>query len=245
VSTRPVIGITAYEETATWNQWSALASLLPARYVQSVESAGGMPLLIPVQDLSVDDARTLLGRLDGVIVSGGPDVNPDRYGQVPHPKTGHPRDRRDEIEATLLEAATTVEVPTLAICRGLQVLNVLRGGTLLQHLPDVVGHGGHVPDPRGHGAHSVRVEPGTLLAELVGWEHADVPTHHHQAVDRLGEGLVATAWAEDGTVEGVEDRSVPFLVGVQWHPEAGEDVSLFRGLVAAAVRSSTRSPARR
>jgi gamma-glutamyl-gamma-aminobutyrate hydrolase PuuD len=245
VSNRPVIGITAYEETATWNQWSALASLLPARYVQSVEGAGGMPLLIPVQELSAEDARALLGRLDGVIVSGGPDVNPERYGQAPHPETGRPRDTRDEIEATVLEAAMSDEIPTLAICRGLQVLNVARGGTLLQHLTDAVGHGGHTPDPRGHGPHEVRVQPGTLLADLVGWEHADVPTHHHQAVDRLGEGLVATAWAADDTIEGVEDRSVPFLVGVQWHPEAGEDLSLFRGLVAAARERSARSPVRR
>jgi gamma-glutamyl-gamma-aminobutyrate hydrolase PuuD len=245
VSTRPVIGITAYEETASWNQWSALASLLPARYVQSVERAGGIALLIPVQDLSAGDARALLRRLDGVIVSGGPDVNPDRYGQTPHPETGRPRDSRDDVEATLLEAAADDALPTLAICRGLQVLNVLRGGSLLQHLPDVVGHGGHSPDPQGHGPHEVRVEPGTLLAELVGWERAEVPTHHHQAVDRLGEGLVATAWATDGTVEGVEDRSVPFLVGVQWHPEAGEDLSLFRGLVAAAVQNASASPAHR
>lgn len=231
---RPVIGITAYEEEASWNQWHDTASLLPARYVRSVEHAGGLPVLIPVQGLSVSDARILLDRLDGVILSGGPDVNPSRYGEASHPETGRPRDERDEIESTLVEAAKGQAVPALAICRGLQVLNVARGGTLLQHLPDTVGHGGHVPDPHGHGLHEVRVERDTLLADSVGWERAGVPSHHHQAIDSLGAGLIATAWAEDGTIEAVEDRSVPFLLGVQWHPEAGEDLSLFRALVAAA-----------
>jgi putative glutamine amidotransferase len=235
VSARPVIGITAYEEQARWNQWHERACLLPARYVRSVEHAGGLPVLIPVQELAVNDARRLLGRLDGVIFSGGPDVNPSRYGELPHPKTGSPRDERDEAETTLIAAANGDAIPTLAICRGLQVLNVARGGTLAQHLPDAVGHDGHVPEPHGHGLHDVRVEPGTLLASVVGWERAGVPSHHHQAVDRLGEGLVATAWADDGTIEAAEDRSVPFLLGVQWHPEEGEDLSLFGSLVAAAT----------
>jgi putative glutamine amidotransferase len=235
VSGRPVIGITAYEEQASWNQWNERACVLPARYVRAVEHAGGLAMLIPVQALGPSDARRLLGRLDGVILSGGPDVNPSRYAERAHPKTGKPRDERDEVESTLIEAATDDGVPTLAICRGLQVLNVARGGTLLQHLPDAVGHEGHVPDPHGHGLHDVRVAPGTLLAGSVGWDRAGVPSHHHQAVDRLGKGLVPTAWADDGTVEAVEDRSVPFLVGVQWHPEEGEDLSLFRSLVAVAV----------
>lgn len=235
MSTRPVIGITAYEEEASWNQWHERACVLPAHYVRSVEYAGGRSLLIPVQELSVDDARSLLARLDGVIVSGGPDVNPSRYGEPAHPKTGSPRNERDEIESTLIEAATGEAVPTLAICRGLQVLNVARAGTLLQHLPDSVGHDGHVPEPHGHGLHDVRVEPGSLLAGSVGWERAGVPSHHHQAVDRVGDGLVATAWADDGTIEAVEDASVPFLLGVQWHPEEGDDLSLFRALVTAAA----------
>jgi gamma-glutamyl-gamma-aminobutyrate hydrolase PuuD len=235
VSPSPVIGITAYEEEATWNQWHDRASLLPARYVRSVEQAGGIVVLIPVQQLCVSDARTLLRHLDGVVLSGGPDVNPSRYGEPAHVATGRPRDERDAIEATLIEAATTDAVPALAICRGLQVLNVARGGTLFQHLPDTVGHNGHVPDPHGHGLHDVRVEAGTLLADSVQWERSGVPAHHHQAIDRLGDGLVATAWADDGTIEAVEDRSVPFLLAVQWHPEEGDDLSLFRSLVAAAT----------
>lgn len=238
MSARPLIGITAYEEMASWNQWHARASLLPARYVRSVEAAGGLPVLIPVQALSLEDARRLLSRLDGVILSGGPDVNPVRYGAAPHVSTSEPRDERDELEATLIGAVSTGAIPTLAICRGLQVLNVERGGTLVQHLPETVGHSGHSPTPGEHGVHEVRVEPGTLLADSLGWARAGVPTHHHQAIARLGEGLVATAWAEDGTIEAVEDRSVPFLLGVQWHPEAGEDLSLFRALISAATKAS-------
>jgi gamma-glutamyl-gamma-aminobutyrate hydrolase PuuD len=234
MTSRPVIGITAYEEDARWNQWHERACLLPAAYVRAVERGGGLPLLIPVLDLTVTDSRLLLDRLDGVIFSGGPDVNPSRYGEAAHPETGRPRDERDAFESTLVEAATSDTVPALAICRGLQVLNVARGGTLIQHLPDAVGHGGHVPDPDGHGLHDVRVEPGTLLGRSLGWERSGVPAYHHQAIDRLGTGLVATAWADDGTIEAAEDPSVPFLLGVQWHPEEGEDLSVFRSLVAAA-----------
>jgi putative glutamine amidotransferase len=239
VSDRPVIGITAYEEQARWNQWDKRASLLPANYVHSVEAAGGLALLIPVQQLTVDAARRLLSRLDAVILSGGPDVDPARYGAEAHTATSVPRSERDDLESTLLQAAEHQQVPTLAICRGLQVLNVSRGGTLSQHLPDVVGNLAHAPLPNDHGRHDVRVQPGTRLADAVGWETSDVPTAHHQAIDRLGTGLVASAWAADGTIEGVEDRSVPFLLGVQWHPEAGDDLSLFRALVTAATKASS------
>jgi putative glutamine amidotransferase len=235
VSSRPIIGITAYEEQARWNQWDLRACVLPVRYVRAVEASGGIAVLVPVQELSVEDAGSLLGRLDGLVFSGGPDVNPERYGAAADPSTGAPRDERDAVEMVLLESLRAQAVPTLAICRGMQVLNVARGGTLLQHLPDAVGHGGHAPIPGAHGLHDVRSEPRSLLRSAVGWERAPVPTAHHQAIDRLGEGLVPTAWAEDGTVEAVEDRTCPFLLGVQWHPEAGDDFSLFRALVAAAT----------
>ena len=207
---------------------------LHARVSGCPRQTGGLPVLIPVQELSVEDARRLLSRLDGVILSGGPDVDPGRYGAEAHTATGVPRSARDELESTLVEAAQREQLPTLAICRGLQVLNVVRGGTLLQHLPDVVGDASHAPLANDHGLHDVRVEPGSLLAKAVGWDRSGVPTAHHQAIDRLGEGLVASAWADDGTIEGVEDPSIPFLIGVQWHPEAGDDLSLFRALVEAA-----------
>jgi gamma-glutamyl-gamma-aminobutyrate hydrolase PuuD len=241
---RPIIGISAYEEEARWNHWVARAALLPATYVGSVEAAGGLPLLIPVQSLSPGDAQRVLDRLDGLILAGGPDVDPGRYGAAPHPSTDAPRSARDEIEAVLGAAATDRQLPTLAICRGFQLLNVVRGGTLHQHLPEVVGHAAHSPTPGSFAEHEVHVEPGSRLAGLVGWESANVPTHHHQAIDQLGAGLVASAWADDDTIEGWEDTSVPFLVGVQWHPEAGEDPSLFEGLVRASVVASGSSSGR-
>ncbi len=241
MSGRPVVGITAYEEEASWNQWQMSASILPARYTHAIETAGAIPLLIPVQHLEPQDAEVILERLDAIILAGGPDVAPELYGAARHPATGRPRHERDAVEITILRAVSRVPLPTLAVCRGLQVLNVARGGTLHQHLPDVVGHDGHGPDPHGYLPHEVRLAKGTALAALLGAERADVPTHHHQAIDRLGSELVPTAWAEDGTIEAVEDSSMPFLVGVQWHPEMGSDPSLLNGLVAAA---SDRSAAR-
>lgn len=235
MSGRPVVGITAYEEEASWNQWQLRASILPARYMRAVEAAGAVSLLIPVQRLSAVDAAAILDRLDAVVLAGGPDVAPELYGAERHPLTGAPRHERDALEMTILDAVTQRPLPTLAICRGLQVLNVARGGTLHQHLPDVVGHHGHGPDAHGYRPHEVSLAPGTTLATLLGTERADVPTHHHQAIDQLGRGLVATAWACDGTIEGAEDTSLPFLVGVQWHPEMGDDPTLLAGLVAAAA----------
>lgn len=231
---KPVIGISAYEEEARWNQWTARAVLLPASYIRSLEAAGAMPVLIPVQDLDPHDANRLLDRLDGLILAGGPDVDPGLYGATSHPATDKPRSQRDQVESVLAAAVAARSLPTLAICRGFQLLNVVRGGSLHQHLPEVVGHHDHSPTPGRFAEHVVRVDAASRLGAILGWESSGVPTHHHQAVDALGAGLVATAWAEDGTVEGWEDTSLPFLVGVQWHPEAGEDPSLFHGLVAAA-----------
>jgi gamma-glutamyl-gamma-aminobutyrate hydrolase PuuD len=233
---RPVIGITAYEEDASWGvREQERAALLPATYVASVESAGGVPVVLPVQAGAAD---ALVARLDGVVLAGGPDVDPSRYGADRHPRTDPPREARDGFELAVLEAAVRRGIPVLAICRGLQALNVARGGTLHQHLGDfeaVEHHGaGGVYAQR-----LVKVDPASKLASLLGSDQAAASCHHHQAVDDIGEGLVPVAWADDGTVEALEDPTLPFLVGVQWHPEVGADGSLFRGLVEAAV-----SPAR-
>lgn len=236
---RPVIGITSYAQEAKWGVWQLPAVLVPLAYVDAVEAAGGRAVVIPPSEDGVEET---LATLDGVIFSGGADVDPARYGAEPHPETDTPQSRRDAGELALLEAALARDMPVLAICRGFQLLNVARGGDLVQHLPEKVGHDVHKQVPGEFAVHPVEVKDGTRLAAIVG-EGSNVTSHHHQALGRIGEGLVETAWAADGTLEGVEDPSLRFAVGVQWHPEAGEDAALFEALVeeARAYRSARRS----
>jgi putative glutamine amidotransferase len=227
----PVIGISSYTEQARWGSWDTPCVLLPRRYADGVTRAGGIPVLLP----SVPGAEHVIARLDGLILAGGGDIDPARFGARPDPQAFPPRPARDAAELALASAALERGLPLLGICRGLQILNVALGGTLHQHLPDLVGHEGHSPLAGGYGSHQVKVAPGSRLAGILGYAPAgelSVPTHHHQAIDRLGTGLVATAWATDGIVEAAE-LAAPFVVGVQWHPEAGDDLSLFHALVAA------------
>ena len=226
---RPVVGITTYRETARWGVWNCPAVLVPADYVRQVSGAGGVPVLLP----PIADDVEVLDRLDALVLAGGADVDPARYGADRSPRTGPAATDRDEAELALLAAALERDLPVLAVCRGLQLLTVLRGGTLVQHLPDLVGSDAHVPSPGTYGDNAVSIAPGSRLAGLVGTE-ATWACHHHQAVDRLGEGLTAVAWAQDGTVEAVELDGARFVVGVQGHPEVGDDARLFAGLVAAA-----------
>ena len=226
---RPVIGITTYREIARWGVWNCPAVLVPADYVRHVSVAGAVPVLLPPLAGDVE----VLDRLDGVVLAGGADVDPARYGAPRSPRTGPAAADRDEAELALLAAAVERDLPVLAVCRGLQLLTVLRGGTLVQHLPDIVGSDVHVPSPGTYGDNAVRVAPGSRLAGLVGTE-AVWACHHHQAVETLGDGLTATAWAEDGTVEAAELEGARFVVGVQGHPEVGDDARLFAGLVDAA-----------
>jgi putative glutamine amidotransferase len=237
----PVIGITGYSARAAWGAWDAEAVLLPRPYVEAVARAGAAPVVLPPLPGVVAAA---LPRLDGLIVAGGPDVEPVRYGEEPGVHTQPPNRDRDESELLLLTEAIDAGMPVLGICRGMQLLNVLRGGTLHQHLPDVVGADTHAPKIGSYARHPVSVKPGTKLAEILGRTHVgEVPTYHHQGVDLLGAGLLPTAWAPDGTLEAVEDPDLPFCIGVQWHPEAGDDPSLFRGLVGAARAASVSASA--
>lgn len=227
---RPVIGITTYAQEASWGVWRLPAALIPLNYVEAVERAGGRPVLVPPSD---DGIAETIEALDGIVFSGGADVDPARYGADAHPETDTPQARRDAAELALLSAALERDVPVLAICRGFQLLNVVRGGDLVQHLPEEVGHDEHKEIPGTFSEHPVEVRDGTRLASLIG-ARSDVSSHHHQAVGRIGDGLVETAWARDGTLEALEDPSRRFAVGVQWHPEAGEDQALFEGLVQEA-----------
>jgi gamma-glutamyl-gamma-aminobutyrate hydrolase PuuD len=233
---RPVVGVTTYVVTAKWSYWDREAALIPADYVQAVERAGGRPLLVPPSEDGIDET---LEALDALVFSGGSDLGPDLYGQEPHAQTAGVHEDRDRAELALLEAALERDMPVLAICRGSQVLNVARGGDLLQHLPDVVGDEKHRHTPGTFADHDVTIAPGTRLAALVG-EHAPVKSHHHQGFRRVGDGLRVTAHAEDGTIEAVEATDRRFALGVLWHPEAGQDLKLFEALVEEAVRYGKR-----
>ncbi|MFI6684515.1 gamma-glutamyl-gamma-aminobutyrate hydrolase family protein [Streptomyces sp. NPDC050485] len=223
---KPLIGLSTYQEPARWGVWDMPAALLPAAYPRLVRAAGGLAALLPPDD-DPAAAAEVVARLDGLVIAGGADVEPVRYGAEPSPRTGPPARDRDAWELALIDAALASGTPLLGICRGLQLLNVALGGTLVQHLE------GHTNGRGVFGSHTVKPVPGTLYASLVP-EASDVPTHHHQCVDRLGTGLVASAHAEDGTVEAAELPGPGWVLGVQWHPEMGTDTRVAQGLVRAA-----------
>lgn len=230
----PVIGLTTYLEPAQTGVWDVPASFLPQAYFEAVNRAGGIAVLLPPQPVDEDIASRVLDGLDGLIVTGGKDVDPARYGQAPHPTTDQPRLDRDAWEDALLRGAIERELPFLGICRGAQVLNVALGGTLIQHLPDVVGSTRYNLGGGQYNEVAVEVVPGSELSELIG-AGVDAKVYHHQAIDRVAEGLTVSARTDDGIIQGVELPSVPFGVAVQWHPEeSSEDIRLFAGLVEAA-----------
>ncbi|MEZ5098963.1 MAG: gamma-glutamyl-gamma-aminobutyrate hydrolase family protein [Thermoleophilia bacterium] len=236
---RPLIGITTYSEPASWGAWGEVpAALLPLGYVRAVERVGGRPLLLPPGD-GVEEALRVL---DGLILSGGSDLDPATYGHEPHPETRNVRPERDRAELALLEAALGLDLPLLAICRGLELLNVGLGGDLDQHLPERLGHSGHRERPGTWSRHEVVVEPGSRLARILG-EGVHVHSHHHQGPGRVAAGLAVTARAHDGSVEGLEHPDRTFAVGVLWHPEEGGDDRLFAALVAEARSFRARRPA--
>lgn len=228
---RPVVGITTYVTPAAWGYWELEAALIPADYVHAVEQSGGRPLLVPPSSEGIDET---LAAVDALIFSGGSDLDPQTYGEQPHPETFGVHPERDAAELALLTRALERDMPVLAICRGIQVLNVARGGDLDQHVPDIVGNDRHKHNPPGiFTDHDVKIEAGTKLASLFGAQ-TDVKSHHHQGIRRVGEGLVESAHADDGTIEAVEDPTKRFALGVLWHPEAGEDMKLFEALVEEA-----------
>jgi gamma-glutamyl-gamma-aminobutyrate hydrolase PuuD len=227
---RPLVGITTYAQDANWGVWSLPAALIPLDYVNAVERAGGRPVLIPPSEEGIYET---LEALDAIVFSGGADVDPALYGAEAHPETDVPQARRDTGEIALMRGALEQNMPMLAVCRGVQLLNVARGGDLVQHLPDVLGHEDHKQVPGTFSEHPVEIEAGTRLASVVG-TGSHVTSHHHQGLGRVGEGLVGNAHAPDGTLEGVEDPSRRFAIGVQWHPETGDDDALFAALVEEA-----------
>lgn len=207
-------------------------------YLKALEAAGALPVVIPPLDLNA--IESLLDRFDGICLSGGPDLDPETYGAEPHPDLGPVEPDLDRFELAIAGAADRRGVPLFAICRGTQALNIVRGGTLHQHIPERAGDIGHRQTEAGDVAtHDVSIAPDSRLAEILGTTELDVNSFHHQAIDRVGDGLVVTAKAPDGEVEAVEDPSRDFLLGVQWHAETmvhrSEDCDLFRSFVEASA----------
>jgi putative glutamine amidotransferase len=237
VAGKPIIGISAYPKTYEAATGPTLLHTASRYYVESVERAGGIPVVLPVVD--PDDVPGMLDALQGVVLTGGGDVQPSLYGATPAPETHNVDSRRDAFDIALLQNALDREIPVLAICRGMQVANVALGGTLVQNVPDVSGvH--HDQHKRGHeGVHRVKLEPDSNLAAALGETELDVNSMHHQAVLEAAPGSRPVAWAEDGTVEAFEIEGNSHLVAVQWHPELLEDwpeqQGLFRQLVKRAA----------
>ena len=230
---RPVIGLSSYLEPAKFGVWETEAVLLHRVYVDCVVAAGGIPVLLP--PVSDGHAR-LVSTVDALVLTGGADVEPARYGHEPHPAT-YVRPERDAFEFGLFEAARKAGKPVLGVCRGLQVMSVALGGTLAQHLPESAGTTEHQPAPAVFGASTISLKDGSRVAAILGPETKG-HCYHHQAIDRLGTGLEAVGWAADGTIEAAE---IPgeFTLGVQWHPEQDSaDVRLFQALVEASKERS-------
>lgn len=226
--------MTTYLQQAQTGVWDVRASFLPQIYFNGINLAGGIALLLPPQPVDDEITNRVLDRVDGLVITGGPDVDPARYGQTPHPSTNEPAHERDEWEFALLAGALRRGIPVLGVCRGAQVLNTALGGTLHQHLPDVIGHTHHQKGDAIFGTSAVRTVPGTRLAELIG-ATSDAQCYHHQAIDRLGDGLVVSARDGDGVIEAVELPGDGFVLGVQWHPEERlDDLRLFTAIVEAA-----------
>jgi gamma-glutamyl-gamma-aminobutyrate hydrolase PuuD len=224
----PVVGITSYVELARFTVWEMTATLLPHAYVSQVVRAGGQPVVLP----PAGRPASVLSRLDALVLTGGGDLDPAAYGASPHARTDYVRDFRDTAELELVRAALDRGLPFLGICRGLQVLNVALGGTLHQHVPDVVGDERHSLSPGSYNRFPVTVGSSSLLAKALGGASTVTVAHyHHQAIDRLGAGMTASAWSDDGLVEAAEVEDHPFALGVQWHPEVDEDPSLFSALI--------------
>jgi putative glutamine amidotransferase len=234
---RPVIGICTALERAQWTVWDQEAHLLPRQYVDAIQAAGGLALMLPPDEQLEREPDEVLDLLDGLILAGGADVDPAVYGAAAHPETKGTRAERDTFEVALARRALERDLPFLGICRGMQVMNVALGGTLLQHLPESHGHHDHrrVPGSFDGAEHDVRLMAGSLAARAAGEERHETRSHHHQGVDRIGDGLQVSGWsALDELPEAVELADRRFALGVQWHPEADPTSRLIASLVAEA-----------
>lgn len=232
---KPVIGLTSYRQRGQTGVWDTEMAMLPAFYLEGVSRAGGLAVILPPQLIEPIDAKKLLEGLDGLIVTGGRDVESSRYGQTPHQSAEKPDQLRDLLEDRLIEAAIETRLPFLGICRGSQILNVNRGGTLIQHLPDVIGDNRYQPGGGNFAHMAMDVQPGSKLELILGSSVQNAALYHHQAVDEVGNGLMVSAYSPDGVIQAIELENHPFGIAVQWHPEQTlDDLRLFEALVTAA-----------
>jgi putative glutamine amidotransferase len=239
----PVIGLSTALERARWGPWDTAAHVLARSYADQVQAAGAIAVLLPPDPRATDDAEPWLEILDGLIITGGADVDPEAYGATPHPETKGTVPERDAFEIALARGAMERDLPLLGVCRGMQVMNVARGGTLIQHLPDDVGHEDHrrVMGSFDNADHDVRLADGSLARRVAGEAIHSTKSHHHQGVDRIGDGLEVTGWATiDDLPETIEDPACRFALGVQWHPEADRDSRLIPALVEEARTRAVR-----
>ncbi len=231
---KPIIGLTSYRQRGQTGVWDTEMAMLPAFYLEGVTRAGGIAVILPPQQVNSGDARNLLSGLDGLVVTGGRDVEAARYGHQSHDKAEKPDRLRDLLEDELITAAIQMKLPFLGICRGAQLLNVNRGGTLIQHLPDLVGDNRYLLGDGNFAHMPISVREGSLLASIVGDQVENAALYHHQAIDEPGEGLQVVAYSPDGIVQAVEVENHPFGLAVQWHPEQTlDDLRLFEALIAA------------
>src|SRR5438874_4341206 len=246
---RPVIGLCAALERAQWSVWDQQAVLLPRSYVEAVQHAGGMAVMLPPDSASVDDPGQMLELIDGLLLAGGADIDPSCYGQQPREETAVTTPERDVFEIALARAAIERDLPVLGICRGMQLINVACGGTLEQHLPERFGHHEHrrVLGSFDGADHDVELRAETLAMRVVGEASHATKSHHHQGVDELGEGLIVSGTSDmDELPEAIELPNHSFVLGVQWHPEADAMSPVVGGLVAAArARAEATAPSRR
>jgi putative glutamine amidotransferase len=232
---RPVIGICGALEQVSWGAWTVLANVSPRSYALAVQAAGGMALLLPPDDAAAESPREMLDLLDGLMLAGGSDIDPATYGARPHSQTGGTRAERDRFELALSHAALERDMPVLGICRGMQLLNVARGGTLAQHLPDAIGTERHRHTPGSFADHEVRITADTLAARAIGATAGAVKSHHHQGVGELGEGVKVVGWSvADDVVEAIELPDRAYALGVLWHPEEDQRNRVIASLVDAA-----------
>jgi putative glutamine amidotransferase len=236
---RPIIGITGELEAARWRNWIREAVVSPVSYTRAVERAGGTPVVLPPVPSS--SVPSLIAKLDGLVIAGGRDVDPALYDEAPHEQTDLPDHRRDRYELLMTRAAIDADLPFLAICRGMHILNVARGGTLIQHLPDRLGSESHKPDPVKLTIHDVQISAASKLGLILG-ATAQVPAAHHQGIDRIGTGLLTVAWTPDQVPEAIELQGHRFGIGVQWHPEESDDQRIFEALMVAAAKTGPAAP---